>query len=551
MNQEKLLKTKYNDYNINNLENPYYQDVRLMSVEERHETAEKIRIGLLEKWEKNRQPLGGGKKSDEQIIKDFKSLIDLDINSILFNDANGNENVLKFFGKSPSGINQYFPEMLDTPISLGSKSVSVMDVIKSKEKFQKFFESIVYTDRMYSWTMWVGVHKETWGIKKIEDLIPDNVFKLLGDVIPYNYSNEEKKYIGFKLPFYYKDNNSNYYKLMLDGYKSYNEPIYYKPCEEKEYEQNMRIFSNITQSFRLGGGSQPVSNFSAGIARFLIENGYNEFFNIIEKDTFVILDTSTGWAGRLVGCLSCFTKIRQDYKEKTNKELTIVYLTTDPNSEINDRYNDIIDDWFTKIESKSDRRFFKFKKSLFGSETKEFLDFCKQELYDLGVNGCTIGLTSPPYFNRECYSKDDNQSCVLYGNNYESWSKGFLKPTIENISQLMLNGSTFYFNIADLSGGKKYTLEQDSIQYAKEIGLSVSNDNNDVYKMLMATMTGNNQNLDTGNKPKNSVNIGTLEKEKYQKYEPIFKMKKIISTTVDTKLDNSKTKNFDWFDELF
>lgn len=526
----KKLRTKYNDYDISDLPVVYYQDVRMMSEVDINSTAEQVRLKLLEKWENNRQPLGGGKKSDDQIIKDFRSLSQFPDEQTLISDSDGNRNVIKFFGKQPSGINQYFPEMLDTPIALGNKASSVMDVIKDSLVFQKFFRSVVYTDRMYSFTQWYGWTDENVG-KSIDDIIPDETMKLLGDKIPYKFSNTEAKniksrYDGYKLPFYFKDGDK-YYKLdrvnlnFKEGLKDgFNKAIYIESTQ-KEYESNMKLFPNITQSFRLGGGSQPVSNFSAGAARFLIRKGFENAMEkgIIEKDTFVVLDPSTGWAGRMVGLLSIHSELRRIYKEKTGNELTVVYLTTDPNEEIKDRYSDIYDDWFNVIEPTADRKYFLMFNAIYGSETPEFLHFCKTKLLELkyGLKGVTMGLTSPPYFNREMYSKDQNQSWVKYGSSYESWSKGFLKPTISNISELLLKDGIFFMNIANINyNGKNLPLEENTKDYADEFSCSCRDN---VYKMLMSTMVGNNKDSKgTGGQAKNSVRIN----EGLRKFEPIF-----------------------------
>jgi len=502
----KLLRTKYNDYDLSDLPNPFFQDLREMSEIDLNDVAEQIRLKLLEKWQTNKQPLGGGKKTDERIVKDFRELMKFPDDQTLISDSDGNQNVVKFFGKQTSGINQYFPEMLDTPISLGNKSTSVMDVIKTKEDFQKFFHSVVYKDRMYSFTLWYETKN-----------ISDEVWNLLGKQIPIELNDEKRANFGNKLPFFFKKDN-NYYKLDTTDKVIPN----YTNSTEKEYNQSMKIFPQITQSFRLGGGSQPVSNFSAGIARFLIRKGFENSLdnNLIENDTFVILDPSTGWAGRLVGALSIYSQLRKIYSDKTGKELRVVYLTTDPNEEINDRYNDIITDWFTVIEPDAKRNMFGFFKDITGSETPEFLNFCKDKLSKLKISGCQMGLTSPPYFNRERYSEDKNQSWVKYGSSYESWSKGFLKPTISNISELMVDGGIFYLNIADINhNSKQLPLERDTTDGGDEYGCSSTG----VYKMLMSTMTGNNKNKETGGQPKNSVKVSG---DGFKKFEPIFILKK-------------------------
>ena len=374
-----ILNTKYEgEYNLSQIPNPTFQELREdKNQKDIEEISEKIRIKLLEKWEKFKQPLGGGRKTDEKIISDFKNLILYNDNQTLIFDTDDNKNCLKFFSKLTSGINQYFPEMLDTPIGLGNKSASVMDVIKSKDVFLKFFFSVVVNDRMYSFTMWYD-----------DSRIPIETRNLLSEKIIVPLTS------GFKLPFFYKKENL-YYKLNKDT-------IRYNICSQKEYDGNSKIFPQITQSFRLGGGSQPVSNFSAGIARFLIRNNFMKCLeNGIDKNVFICLDTSTGWGGRLVGLLSLYSEMRKLYFEKTSKQLKVVYLTTDPNIEINDRYDDIINDWFSVIEPEAEKKHFKMFKSLDGSETPEFLNFCKDFFNKMGVNGCNMGLTSPPYFNRE------------------------------------------------------------------------------------------------------------------------------------------------------
>ena len=43
-----------------------------------------------------------------------------------------------------------------------------------------------------------------------------------------------------------------------------------------------------------------------------------------------------------------------------------------------------------------------------------------------------LAFTSPPYFNREQYSQDENQSFIAYGE-YDDWRENFLRPTLTTI----------------------------------------------------------------------------------------------------------------------
>ena len=60
-----------------------------------------------------------------------------------------------------------------------------------------------------------------------------------------------------------------------------------------------------------------------------------------------------------------------------------------------------------------------------GSQTPEFLDYCKDTLKLYGLSGVNVALTSPPYFDREKYD-GDRQSYKDYPT-YPEWTTGFLK----------------------------------------------------------------------------------------------------------------------------
>jgi hypothetical protein len=110
---------------------------------------EKLRLELLNNWEKKNQPLGGGRKTQSEIIENLKKFKDLDSMSILMSDDSGEENLLYTECKLTSGITQYFPEMLDTPTQSGK---SPMDVIKKSEPFLKFMERVIVADGMHQFS---------------------------------------------------------------------------------------------------------------------------------------------------------------------------------------------------------------------------------------------------------------------------------------------------------------------------------------------------------------------------------------------------------------
>jgi hypothetical protein len=280
---------------------------------------------------------------------------------------------------------------------------------------------------------------------------------------------------------------------------------------KKEKEQK-RLFPTCFPAFRLGGGSQPVSNFPAVVSKFIVKEMfiqwmalYGEFY----KDIYVILDGSTGWGGRLVGILGSYTDLRNRYRILTGRELTICYITTDPHKKIHPRFKWIIDDWFKRIEPDVDRQYFNFHKAKLGSQTPKFYNFCRKIMDQYGVTGAHLSLTSPPYFNREKYSNDEGQ-CWKQFDNYKSWRDGFLKPSIQNIFNLLLPKGRFYFNIADLKEKKLvHSLQKNSTDFSLEIGFQWIQ----TYKMLLS------------GSGKNSINKVMIN-GKPRKYEPIFVLEK-------------------------
>ena len=284
--------------------------------------------------------------------------------------------------------------------------------------------------------------------------------------------------------------------------------------KKQKKTESKRMFPACWQCFRMGGGSQPVTNFPSIVAKFIVTTMYEiwmKLYGEFKKDTYIIIDGSTGWAGRMVGVLGSYTDLRNRYRNETGRELTICYITTDPHEKIDYRFPLIVDDWFNHVEPEVDRTYFKLRKAKFGSETQEFFDFCKQKLNEFGVEGGQLSLTSPPYFNREKYSKDKGQCCEMF-KNYESYRDGFLRPSIQNIYDLLLPTGRFFFNIADLKDGKKvHPLQKNSTDFAVESGFKWIN----TYKMLLKSSG------------KGSINKVMIKgKEKPRKYEPIFVLEK-------------------------
>lgn len=275
------------------------------------------------------------------------------------------------------------------------------------------------------------------------------------------------------------------------------------------YKKGERVFPKGFAAFRIGY-IQVAHNFPPMTAKYLYER-FTEHAKS-QKTPLVIYDPSSGWGGRILGAMS----VRDDRK--------IHYIGTDPNPELyyidedtgeeRSRYADVADFYNTKT----------YRGNPFFSETNTY------EIYRLGSE--EIGndprfkkykgkidmiFTSPPYFNREAYSKDENQSYKKYGSSYESWRDGFLRPTLKTCAEFLKPDRYLLWNIADIQiGGDYLPLEKDSQRFLEEFGL--------VYKykvkMAMESMPGQNR-LDEKTGLPMCKNYCKIDGD-YMKYEPVY-----------------------------
>lgn len=268
------------------------------------------------------------------------------------------------------------------------------------------------------------------------------------------------------------------------------------------------ISNYVASGFRVINGSQPAVNFPAGIAKWI-------YLNILSKKQFrdkkelKILDTSAGWGGRLVGLLSaCNEELLHD------KHITL--LNTDPNSATHDRFQEIVDFWREYVAMELN---FTLHKSILPSE-----DLLKFKYAKNNIGNFDMMLTSPPYYNREQYSNDKDQSYIKHPT-YDKWRDGFLAGTLENVYKLLMPKGYCLWNIADIKVSsskdpdKAYIrLEDDSIKIAKQLGFTHVN----TYKMLVSSFVGKARVNGNQTLSKNLVEMN----DKISKYEPIFVFRK-------------------------
>ena len=268
------------------------------------------------------------------------------------------------------------------------------------------------------------------------------------------------------------------------------------------YKTGRKVFPAGFKSFRIGY-IQPAVNFPPMTAKYLYER-FTE--DIKDQERIVIYDPSSGWGGRILGAMG----VRDDRR--------IHYVGTDPNPD------NLIDGGpYSKYESLADFYNTKtYRGNPFFSETNTYDVFQEgSELIHLNKDfqkyrgSLDLVFTSPPYFNREAYSEDDNQSYKKF-NSYESWRHGFLHPTLETCVEYLKEERYLLWNIADLLvSGNYLPLEKDSIDILESLGMEYKY----TLKMALEGMPGKNRIGEDG-KPtcKNFCQVDG----KYLKYEPVF-----------------------------
>ena len=523
--------------------NTTYHQLLEMTDDEFVQWAQLLRKEVTEQWnERGTPPVIG--KNEKGIINNFKKLKS---NPAKYweKDTSGDTEslgVIQNFNKDASVVNQFFPTMLKTKISVGKSAdngLSIYDHFSDpnmEDKFVHIMKRAVKRDSMYSWSRSLVDKKDEnpfWngqdGVQFIKDVHDGKVFKgkysdlaivlaRVKESTLKNYGTFNEQYVGFGNLYL---NSEEVNGLVATGYlnstqtSNLGEIVDSTTSEAgtvtkykyliRWYDKTDGIFPKILQVFRLSCG-QPAVNFPALTAKWIYEN-YTK--HIDTDEPLHIYDSSSGWGGRIIGAMSSRKKVH--------------YVGTDPNPDnflddlgisryeyVAKFYNDkCVDDFSDKLTS-----FFNVEKQ--GNTYELFQDgselISNNPKFQKYKGKLDISFTSPPYFNREQYSQDENQSFKAYGE-YEDWRDNFLKPTLTTIYEYLKNDRYILWNIADIKIGKSiyYPLEQDSIDILNELGCEYKGK----LKMLMTRMVG----LDPS---KSGIKNSVKHNGKVYKYEPIF-----------------------------
>ena len=487
-----------------------------------------MRKSYKDTWDTTGSPPRTG-ASEQEIIQEFNRLENVNVKKFEFLDTDGRPNIIKNTDRSGAQVDQWFTNMMKVPMNYNSSTdgYSVYDLFSQKEhelRMIKRSKRHFKKDSFYHYS-WV-VRKNN---SDNRSLIAANTIR---EWLDEYFAHKDTKYKDYNFWISEvkksKNKSTGYYQVSQTS-------LVYAEKDEmskilKDYEFEFRQISNIDQNlkdnivyvirvykygqrifpkgfaaFRIGYVSIPV-NFPPMTAKYLYER-YTE--HLKDSERIVVYDPSSGWGGRILGCMSV--------KDDRN----IHYVGTDPNPD------NIHTDGKTKYEHIAD--FYNTKtnrKSLFSSRNtydiytvgSEEID--KEKTFRQYKGKIDLVFTSPPYFNRELYSKDSKQAAVKYGSSYDLWRDEYLKRTLEICVEYLKPGGYLLWNIADVLVETGYLpLEADSRSILESLGMKYE----ETLKMTLQGMPGA-QRVDENGIPKckNYCKVGS----QYFKYEPIFVFRK-------------------------
>lgn len=190
--------------------------------------------------------------------------------------------------------------------------------------------------------------------------------------------------------------------------------------------------SSVLSMLQLVNGTQACSNFRPGFALHL----YRRF----TEEGATILDTSTGYGGRLVGFIA-------SGRAK--------YIGIDPN-----------------VETHAAN--VRMAEALGVSARVELHNLPAEDVDHAVVKGrCDFAFTSPPYFRKEHYSQDETQSWKRYPEG-DAWRTCFLERMIALQHAALKRGGRSIINIADVKiGARLYPLVEWTVEAAKAAGFKL------------------------------------------------------------------------------
>jgi hypothetical protein len=512
-----------NDHILNSDVNVCFEYLLEMTPDQFRDWVIRLRAELTAAWDNHGCPPRTG-KNEQDIVDNFNRIAEYPVHEFEFDDELSDIPKDVIINKSRVGVeaDQWFDNMFKTRINYTESDTghSIYDLVANDNYLERVYKGSLRhfrRDSFYSHALSTLKHNKKYSVVDVgsgEEWIEvffdhPQVFK------GKDFLLEEVKVREGLNSGYFQVEQTDILQLTREQVEKFRDKLEYRHHSTFDienmndehvyairlYDKGKKIFPGGFKAFRIGY-IQPAVNFPPMTAKYL----YERFTTEIKNRTIKIYDPSSGWGGRILGAMG----VRDDR--------SVHYIGTDPNpdnfySDGSSRYSQLADFYNTKT----------YRANPFFSSTNTY------EVYQLGseVIQCDknfqkhkgeidLVFTSPPYFNREAYSEDENQSYKKYGSTYESWRDGFLRPTLETAVDWLRSGGYLLWNIADiLIKGEYLPLEEDS----KKILLDKGMEYRYTLKMALEGMPGSNRVGEDG-KPK--CKNFCLVKGKYLKYEPVF-----------------------------
>jgi len=516
-----------NDYVINSDINCNYEDLLEMTPDEFIEWVIKFRKVVKEAWDEHGCPPRTG-KTEEGIIEQFNKIAEYPVHKFAFSDELSDVEDDVIINKCRIGgeADQWFSNMMKVRINYTEKDTgySIYDLFADSRHLDKMVKGGMRhfrRDSLYEHAKSAFTNNKKYAIIDTDDAQKwiDAFFNSPHIFRGYDFMLEEVKIREGLNSGYFQVEQSEILNLTKDQVQEYKDKglLEYrhhstfdienmsddKRYNIRVYQKGKKMFPKAFTAYRIGY-IQPAVNFPPMTAKYLYERFTND---IKDQEVINIYDPSAGWGGRILGAMG----VRDDRR--------IHYVGTDPNPD-----NFLDDDNYSKYASIAD--FYNtrtYRGNPFFSETNTYEIF-KEGSEVIHINPdfkkykgkLDFIFTSPPYFNREAYSEDENQSYKKYGSSYDSWRHGFLAPTLETCAEYLKPGRYMAWNIADLLvGGNYLPLEQDSKDILASCGLEYKY----TIKMALEGMPGQNRMGEDG---KPTCKNYCMVDGKYFKYEPVL-----------------------------
>lgn len=515
------------DYVLNHEINKPFEEILWMSEKEFIEWLREMRKVIVYAWDELGVPPRVGWNRDD-IVDQFNKMSEYPVHEFLREDDDGKKTIIRNTSVIGNACNQFFPTMMKTRInySKNDDGRSIYDHFVEEDLFDKvckYAHRHFKRDSFYEYSQTVPVfnsdktttqkHDKDFlisaktGYEWIKRFESEKRHLNTHDywIAPFSedteYTGHNKDLIGVKWCTVTKSDieELNVPKKCLTN-ANLNENDLFRI---RVFEFGQKIFPVGFKAFRISWCQYAV-NFPPLTAKLLYEK-YTE--HIKNQDFINIYDPSSGWGGRILGAMS------------VKPDRNIHYIGTDPNTdhwigEIGLTKYEYLADFFNKNTTRSVGTLYPHTNTYevyqLGSEVIQHSDRFKRHKGKLD-----LVFTSPPYFAKEAYSEDEEQSYKQYPV-YDKWVEGFLRPTLETAVEYLKSDRYLLWNIADAKfGPDMLPLEQDSRKILEELGMKYV----ETMKMTLAWMPGGNR-IDSEGKPsyKNAVYVDG----KWFKYEPIF-----------------------------